>query len=135
MADLKVPTTGELLEKSAATPEFKDAVRQLDQAHRSNDLIHFSYRNPPVKVLRVLCGLLEHDPGLEIRNVAIEGRSGCSDYEGTISVNDGEEEFAFRWDCNWKAREQGMTDFMGYPDQITAARTFGYQCFQKFEKV
>src|ERR1043166_3582035 len=123
-----------LLEQSAATAEFKDAVHTVEHGKKT-PLISFNGWLPRVKILRVIAKLLEQEPGLNIQNVSIEGESGCSDFEGTASVNSGERKFVFWWDCRWRAQEEGMVDAFGYPDQIRAAQQFGYQCFERFERI
>jgi len=122
-----------LLSDSAATEDFKNAVKDL-QAGRQNPLIQFKRMVPPVKALRTITKLLEDDPTAEIRELSIEGRSGCSDFEGTLQVNGGEREYRFLWDCAWRAEQEGFRDHWGSPDQIRAARQFGYQCFARFER-
>ena len=123
------PTMEELIAASAATPEFRAAVLELSDRKASSPHIQFSAGNPPVKVLRVILGLIEAHPGLAIDTIAVSGQSGCSDYRGTATVN-GSQKFEFVWDCAWKAEQVGWKDFMGYPDQQRAARTFGHRCFQ-----
>lgn len=130
-----VPTLDELLQASAATPEFAAAARQLASEGRPNDRIAFTPGNPPVKVVRALCGLLELHPGLVIERAEVRGASGCSDYRGEILVNGGAHRFRFTWDCAWKASQLGWKDYFGEPDQIRAARTYGYRCFQHFEEI
>lgn len=122
-----------LLKDSAATEEFKKAVRDL-QSGRTSPLIQHNRMVPPVKALRAITKLLEEEISEEIQNVKVEGRSGCSDFEGTLSVNDGEREYRFLWDCAWRAEQEGFRDHWGSPDQIRAARSFGYQCFARFER-
>jgi len=129
-----IPTIDDLLEASSATADFKQAVRDLGNGGRSSKLIAFGGGNPPVKVLRVISGLLEKEPGLEIANVEVRGSSGCSDYRGEITMN-GNKVFRFVWDCAWKAASVGWKDHFGEPDQIRAARTFGYRCFERFEEI
>lgn len=123
-----------LLQQSSASEDFKKAVQDL-QAGRSNPAVQFNRAVPAVKALRVISKLLEAAPNEEIRSVAIQGRSGCSDFEGSIQVNGGEIEFNFVWDCAWRAEQEGLRDHWGSPDQIRAAREFGYQCFQQFDRV
>jgi hypothetical protein len=41
----------------------------------------------------------------------------------------------FYWDCKWKAQEQGWTDYFGFPDQMRAAREFGYDCFRSWNQL
>lgn len=134
MQDVIIPSVEELLSQSAATGAFRDAVVEFSKSQRSNDRVHFEPGNPPVKVLRAICGLLETQSALPIDRVEVAGASGCSDYRGTIKVNGGEKSFNFVWDCRWKAEQVGWKDYFGEPDQIRAARTFGYQCFEKFEE-
>jgi hypothetical protein len=122
-----------LLAASSATQEFKDAVTQLQQG-RTSDRIAYNPGVPPVKALRAISKLLEEEPALAIDSVNIQANSGCSDFVGTIDVNGGEVRFKFVWDCAWRAKAQGYEDHFGYPDQIRAAREFGYQCFKKFER-
>jgi hypothetical protein len=129
-----VMTIDDLLTASAATPEFKDAVRKLDVG-KSGDRIQYNVGVPAVKALRAISKLLEEEPGLEVHSVLINATSGCSDFVGKMSVNGGEVEFAFNWDCSWRAKQENYTDHFGYPDQIRAAREFKYQCFKKFERV
>ena len=130
---LLVQDLNALLEQSQATESFKQAVRDL-QAGRSNPAIQHNRAVPPVKALRAISKLLEDSPNLAFENAVIQGQSGCSDFEGTIKVNDGEMEFAFLWDCAWRAEQEGYKDHWGSPDQIRAAREFGYQCFQQFSR-
>ncbi|MBX7245534.1 MAG: hypothetical protein K1X53_08540 [Candidatus Sumerlaeaceae bacterium] len=123
----------QLLAQSAATEEFKTAVGALEGG-KNSPIIGFSRGCPPVKVLRVISKLLEDQPGLAVRNVQVEADSGCSDFVGTLTVNDGEYVFDFVWDCKWRAQQEGWKDWFGEPDQIRAAREFGYQCFETFKQ-
>lgn len=127
-----IPTLNDLLSASKASEEFKSAVREFEANQSPSDRIIFKSGNPPVKVLRVIMGLLETAPDFEIESAEVNGVSGCSDYRGTVTVNDGDRVYHFAWDCAWKAGQMGWKDFMGYPDQVKAARTFGYQCFEQF---
>lgn len=131
---VQIKTTDELVEQSAATKEFKTAVTEFAETQRPDDRIEFAAGNPPVKVLRVICGILEQFPELEIDSISVSGRSGCSDYTGEAIVN-GDQKFRFVWDCAWKAEQLGWKDWLGSPDQIKAARTYGYQCFKTLEKI
>src|SRR5881394_4020779 len=99
---------GALIDQSAATPEFKEAVRAL-RSGRKTDAIRFNYASPPVKVMRVITKLLEDQPQLEIREVEVRGQSGCSEFVGTLLVN-GEQEYRFTWDCKWRAEQEGLID-------------------------
>ncbi len=135
MPEQTVPAPTELIEETSATAEFKASFEEFLKKQSPNDRIDFGAGNPPVKVLRALCGLFENCNGLAIDRVEVDGRSGCSDYRGRISVNGGEKEFAFVWDCAWKAREAGLTDFLGFPDQQRAVRQYNYRCFERFEEI
>jgi hypothetical protein len=121
-----------LLENSAATEEFKAAVNQVKSGRASALIVH-NYAIPPVKAIRAICKLLEEAPDFEVKNVNIQGSSGCSDFEGTLDVNAGERRYYFAWDCAWRAKQEGFVDSWGAPDQIRAAQQFGYQCFKQFE--
>lgn len=123
-----------LLNASAATDDFKKAVAEL-KAGKTSDKIAYNPGVPAVKALRAISKLLENEPELAIDSVNVQATSGCSDFIGTLDVNGGQERFTFVWDCAWRAKEQGYKDHFGYPDQIRAAREFGYQCFEKFERV
>lgn len=132
---VQIPTLDQLLAASAATPEFAEAAHRVASEGRGNERVVFGPGNPPVKVVRALCGLLEKHPALVIEKIEVRGQSGCSDYRGELIVNGGERRFRFTWDCAWKAAELGWKDYFGEPDQIRAARTFGYRCFQHFEEI
>ncbi len=129
-----VPSIEELIEKSSSTPEFRAAVAQFIATGRPNERVRFKSHLPAVKILRVLSQLLETEPTLPIRSVDIDGFSGCSNFVGTLIVNDGELTFDFDWDCRWRAEQEGWSDAFGLPDQSRAARVFGYRCFRRFEK-
>lgn len=124
----------EILSASAASEDFKDAVLQLKQG-RPGSLITYNPGVPAVKALRAISKLLEIEPSLVVESVTIQATSGCSDFVGTIEVNEGIDRFEFVWDCAWRAKEENLTDHFGYPDQMRAAREFGYQCFQLFRRV
>lgn len=123
----------DLLGASAATDEFKSAVKQLESGGRPEKIL-FNAGCPPVKVLRTITKLLEAEPTLAVDSVLIDAMSGCSDFTGTLTVNGGEARFSFTWDCAWRAKQAQYVDGFGLPDQIRAAREFGYQCFEKFDR-
>jgi len=130
-----VPTLTELLEKSAAAPEFKAAANLFAIEQKPSDLIRFGRTgNPPVKVMRIIMALLEARPDLAISGVEVAGQSGCSDYRGVIQVEPSGTRFRFVWDCAWKASQLGWNDSFGFPDQQRAARTFGYQCIEVWKQ-
>ncbi len=130
---IPIPTVEELLDQSKASGEFRDALLHFERNKSPSERIHFPPGNPPVKVLRAVCALLEAQPGLIIDSVQVKGHSGCSNYIGEIIVNGGERTFRFDWDCAWKAEEQGWRDFFGEPDQVRAAKAFGYKCMKSLE--
>lgn len=134
MLDLKVRPLEELIEASSATPAFKAAVAEL-AAQRPQDRITWNRTSPPVKVLRLVTKMLEEFPALPFDSLEVDGDSGCSDFTGTAIADPGHMKFEFVWDCKWMAEMQGWSDPFGDPDQIRAARTLGYQCFKKLEKV
>jgi hypothetical protein len=122
----------ELLERSAASARFKEAVRAL-AAGRRQEAIAGNHGAPPVKLLRVALKLLETRPDLAIERLQVEGLSGCSDFIGTAHVEPGPVRVAFEWDCRWRAEQLGWRDALGDPDQLRAARELGYQCFRHFD--
>ena len=130
---VEVPTIETLLERSAATPEFAEAVRAFAGNSRKSDRIQANPGSPPVKVLRVISQLLDQHPDLAVESVQINGASGCGDFTGTLTVEaNSTHRFRFAWDCQWKASQAGYSTFWGDPDQQRAAREFGYQCFKEF---
>ncbi len=130
---LVVQTLDELLNNSAARPEFKEAVHRLDQLGQGSPHLRFNAGSPPVKVLRLVMKLLEEFPGEPIESLEVEGRSGCSEFIGEAVVRPGPLRLRFEWNCSWRAEERGWRDAFGDPDQIRAAHTFRYQCFRRFE--
>lgn len=124
----------ELLDGSSATPEFKQAVEELADG-RFTGRIEASEGSPPVKVLRFVMKMLEQNPHTAFESVRVDAESTCSGFTGHAVAQPGELRFEFDWDCAWRAKEEGWKDAFGDPDQIRAARTLGYQCFRRFEKV
>jgi hypothetical protein len=100
------------------------------------DRVRLEIPAPRVKVRRVLTQLLATEPALDIEEVVIRGRSGCSDFVGTMDVRTttGVHVFDFVWDCRWRAEHEGYVDYFGFPDQARAAREFDWQCFQRWER-
>lgn len=127
---IRVRTLDELLAGSAATESFKEAVRAL-AAGAPQTAIRFERRSPPVKVLRAVMKLLEERPELPLESVSVDAVSGCSDFRGTLDASPGGR-IPFAWDCKWRAETLGWNDAFGDPDQIRAAQTYGYQCFESF---
>jgi hypothetical protein len=125
-----------ILDESAATPEFKAAVRSV-QARIRTPLVTSARPVPHVKIVRLLTHLLDAERDLEIESVRIHADSGCSDLTGVIDVTciDGLRRFSFAWDCAWRALEMGWTDCFGFPDQMRAAREYDWRCFKSWEAV
>ena len=126
----------EIIDRCRATEEFKQEVRAFAE-HRATTRITTSRPAPRVKVVRVLTQLLHAEPGLEVERVTVDAWSGCSDFRGTLTVVDAGGErrtFDFVWDCHWRAVEEGWTDAFGLPDQIRAAREFGWRCFERWQE-
>ena len=119
------------LAASRSTPEFQADVRAYAD-YRDATRVVILRAAPRVKVLRVITQLVAAQPDLIVDRVRIEGISGCADYRGTVvaEVRDHEPRtFAFVWDCAWRATREGWVDSRGSPDQVRAAREFGWQCF------
>lgn len=125
-------TLEDLLSRSQASETFKAAVKALE-ADRPQDRIQFNPGAPKVKVLRVIMKLIEARPEMTLESIDLQAVSGCSNFTGNAVVQPGDIEIDFNWDCAWRAKQEGWTDAFGDPDQIRAAREFGYQCFEKFE--
>lgn len=131
MVDTKLK---DLLEKSDATESFKRAVRDFSEG-KDSKLIQYSSGSPKIKVLRVLMKLLDECREEPITEVDIQGASSCSSYLGTLTFGPNNGKIAFNWDCAWKAKQEGLKTWYGAPDQMKAARLFGYQCFERFETI
>ena len=124
----------QLIDRSRATDAFKAELRAY-LANRSADAITLARHSPRVKVARVVAQLLDAEPTLPIERIHIDAHSGCSDFDGMLRVvtTDGEQAFRFVWCCHWRAQEEGWTDWFGLPDQMRAAREFGWRCFKRWE--
>ena len=125
----------EIPEPCSATPAFLDALERY-AAGVDVECIAGPGGVPRVKVPRVLAQLSDAHPDLAVRRVALEGTSGCADFVGTLRVttDTAEHRFDFAWDCRWRAEQEGWTDPFGFPDQIRAAREFGWRCFVRWEE-
>lgn len=125
----------DLLQRSSATQEFKDDVVQYE-AHAPAERISVARHSPRVKVLRVIAQLLDAEPTLPIERVHVDATSGCSTFRGVLTAEcEGVQRvFDFTWDCAWRAESEGWVDYFGLPDQIRAAREFGYRCFSDWEE-
>jgi hypothetical protein len=125
-----------LLAQSAATDAFKADVRAFS-VQAPAPRIATARHSPRVKVLRVIAQLAASEPRLAVERIHVDAHSGCSDFVGTITVSAGGTEYAFRfaWCCQWRATEEGWTDCFGFPDQMRAAREFGWRCFERWEPI
>ena len=124
-----------LLLRSKATENFKrDAIRFA--AGQDVESIVTLGHTPRVKVERTLAQLISAEPELEVQRVVVQGASGCSDFVGEILVDTptGSRTFSFKWCCRWRAQQEGWSDYFGFPDQIRAAREFGWDCFEEWEE-
>lgn len=125
----------EYLERSRAAEQLKRDVRALAAmpwggVPASATVVCVRYA-PAVKVVRVLTQLFSQLPDCPIEKIELDARSGCSDFSGTVTVHaEGSARvFEFVWDCRWRAAEEGWLDHWGEPDQMRAAREFGWRCF------
>jgi hypothetical protein len=134
MNNTTVYTLDDLLSRSHAADSFKTAVRHYEAGH-SSPLIGADRWQPPVKVLRVICKLLETYPDLAIERIDLAAAAGCSDYTGVLDVQPDGLRIRFDWNCEWKARQLGWVNFFKMPDQIRAANEMGYQCFREFREI
>ena len=125
-----MPDITRYLEGSRAAAEFKSDVLAYAE-HRAVGRVHVEPNAPRVKVLRVVTQLLTALPDEPIERVVVCGQSGCSDFRGSLTMvaAGAERTFDFVWDCAWRAEQEGWVDYYGYPDQIRAAREFGWRCF------
>ncbi len=123
-----------MLSTSHATPAFRSDLAAYS-TRQPAPRIQTSPMSPRVKVLRVIAQLLHAEPTLAIDRVEVRAISGCADYAGAVTVTDADgvtHEFAFEWNCEWKAQQLGYVDHFGFPDQIRAAQEFGWQCFKSW---
>jgi len=125
-----------LLAASRATTAFRTDLTSYE-SRQAADRISTIGAAPRVKVLRAIAQLLHAESTIEIDRVSVRGVSGCADFVGELVATDAAGEthrFQFEWNCEWKARQLGYTDFFGFPDQIRAANEFGWQCFARWER-
>ena len=123
------------LQGSRASAAFKNAVAGFADG-RDTDRVKVESYVPHVKVRRLLTQLLAVEPTLEIEHVVIRGRSGCSDFTGSVEVAtaSGAHRFDFTWCCRWRAENEGYVDYFGFPDQQRAAQEYDWRCFQRWER-
>ena len=126
-----------ILGNSAATSGLRADLAAYADA-RPAERIVVAPRTSRVKVLRVIAQLLHAEPSLAVDRVSLRAASGCADFVGSLVATDAagiEHAFDFEWNCEWKAQQLGYVDGFGYPDQIRAAREFGWQCFARWTRV
>jgi len=128
-------TIAELLDRSAVTPAFREAMHQFLRDGRSSERIRFGYGCPPVKVERALHKALVEYPQVPVESIEVVAASGCEYFRGQMTVRTAAEEthVAFHWDCKWRAEQEGWRDWFGFPDQARAAREFGWDCFRVWD--
>jgi len=126
----------QMLERSSATEAFRDAVERFLREGRPNERIAFNRDCPALKVERWLTKALEEYPELHIESIDLRASSGCEYFRGTAEVHTAAEmrRVSFHWDCKWKAQQMTWADYFGFPDQIRAAREFGYDCFRSWHE-
>jgi hypothetical protein len=125
----------QILSQSQAAETFKKSVRSYCE-HGGAEHIHVEGFAPTVKVKRLLAHMLATEAHLPIERISLRGRSGCSDFVGTVAVHTRTEThvYEFVWDCRWRAEQEGWTDYFGFPDQIRAAREFDWRCFEQWRR-
>jgi hypothetical protein len=126
----------QLLAESKAAESFKASVRSY-YAGDATDRIRIDGFAPSVKVKRVLAHMLAAESHLPVEHITLRGRSGCSDFVGTLKVHTESEThvYEFIWDCRWRAEQEGWVDYFGFPDQIRAAREYDWRCFERWESI
>ena len=126
----------QLLSQSAANEAFKSDVRAYG-LHATVSRISTARPSPRVKMLRVIAQLVAAEPKLAIERIHVDAHSGCSDFAGTLTAeaNGLQYAFQFTWCCQWRAQEEGWSDCFGFPDQMRAAREFGWRCFERWEPI
>jgi hypothetical protein len=126
----------QMLERSCATEAFREAVERFLREGRANERVAFNRDCPALKVERWLTKALEEYPELHVESIDLRASSGCEYFRGTAEVHTAAEtrRVSFHWDCKWKAQQMGWADYFGFPDQIRAAREFGYDCFRSWNE-
>ena len=126
------------LDRSPCADSLKGEIRALFAqpfgSARSGTALLCTRSMPAVKVQRVLTMLFMQLGEMPIERIEIDARAGCSDFSGHVAVTVAgtTRVFEFVWDCRWRAAEEGWLDHWGEPDQIRAAREFGWNCFAKW---
>jgi hypothetical protein len=126
----------QILATSRAAEPFKNDVRGFASGANA-ERIHVDGYAPSVKVKRLLAHILHTESHLPIEQIQVRGRSGCSDFVGTVAVKTATDTlvYEFVWDCRWRAEQEGWTDCFGFPDQIRAAREYDWRCFERWTAV
>ena len=124
-----------LLAASEACPEFKADVLAYAAFQRAERVVAQGHA-PRVKVLRVVAQLLHHEPSMKLDSVRVAAAAGCCDFRGVVTATAGDEvrSWEFVWDCRWRARQAGLLDSTGHPDQAWAAREYGWRCFSHWQE-
>lgn len=136
ISGVRVTELERVLAESRAAETFKSAVRSYCETGTAEH-IRVDGMAPRIKVRRLLTHMLAAEPHLPIERVALKGRSGCSDFVGTVHVHTstGTRTYAFVWDCRVRAQQEGWTDCFGFPDQIRAAEELDWRCFVRWEPI
>ena len=131
-----MPTLLRYLEAAAAHPELKSDILAFLQGG-AGTRVQFEGHAPRIKVERVLTQLFHEHPELQVEKLRLTGRSGCSDFVGSVIAitPDSEHHFEFTWCCAWRAEQEGWRDCFGFWDQARAAREFGWRCFSRWQQV
>jgi hypothetical protein len=126
-----------LLDASRAEGAFRrDVLAYADG--RTVSLLVVVRPAPRVKVLRVVSQLLHAEPALAVARVVVDAVAGCCDFHGSVVAHEAHAPtphvWRFRWDCRWRAEQEGWVDRWGSPDQSRAAREFAWRCFARWER-
>lgn len=126
----------QLLQQSAASHEFKAAVRSLEAGDldHAGRRIKFGPGEKPKNLLYTILHILEEHPDLPIESAQIEVLPEMADFTGYLTVEPENVRFYFVWDPSWKAEQLGWTTPKGLPDSYRAARELGHQCFRYFAR-
>ena len=129
-------TISDLLDRSAATASFREALTQFLRDGRSSERIAFGPGCPSIKVERAVTKVLVEYPGLPIESIEVRGASGCEYFRGVLELHTPVEvrRGSFHWGCKWKAEQHGWRYYFGFPDQARAAREYGHDCFRTWKE-
>jgi hypothetical protein len=133
-----MPDLERILARSRADEALKSEVRSLSRIYVAHglDRVVTTRPTPAVKAQRVLTQLFAEHPELAAERVTVDATSGCSDFTGSLTVHatDGVRVYDFLWCCRWRAEQEGWVDAFGFPDQVRAAREFGWRCFSEWRE-